>query len=120
MSQFRDLIEEDAQGVFLNTDEFADSITHRPLRNAANDHAVTAVVSYEDPQPEHDGGVGKLVRGKLEIAASVAVTDQDQWVIDGTVWQTSENGVGEAQAGMRRILIQRTSIERRTGGRRPQ
>lgn len=94
---------------------FGDEITHRPLGDDANDAAVTAVVTWDSPAENSDGGKGTRVSGRLDVAGGLAVDVRDQWVIGSETYQTMT--VGEAQGGLRLVTIQRTTIERRTKAR---
>lgn len=109
------LIESQAETVFLNADHFAEEVTHRPLGDDARDAAVIANVVWEEPVTNADGGKGQLLRGRLDVAGSLAVGPTDQWVIDGRLYQTRV--VGEPQGGLRPVLVQRITTERRTKAR---
>lgn len=94
---------------------FGDEITHRPLGHDGNDAAVAAIVEWEQPAENSDGGVGNKLKGRLDVAGELAVDPTDQWVIDGELYQTLK--VGNPQGGLRPVWIQRTTIQRRASAR---
>ena len=96
-------------------ESFGDTVTHRPLGDDANDAAVVAMVAWDDPAEHADGGKGTNLAGRLDVAGELTVDVRDQWVIDGRLYQTVE--VGEPQGGLRRVMIRRTTSERRTRAR---
>ena len=110
-----DLIAADASAVFLNTEDFAETVTHRPLGNDGDDVAVTAIVVWDKAGENGDGGKGTKLSGRLDVAGSLAVAETDQWVVGGVLYQTLS--IGEPQGGLRMVMIQRTKIERRTKAR---
>lgn len=91
-----DQIAADVADVLLNTEEHAESVTHRPLGNAAADAAVTAVVQFDEPQIEHDRGRKVLQRGVLFVADSLALAETDRWRIRGKFYDIERIGVAEA------------------------
>ena len=113
--RLNELIESQAETVFLNTDHFAEEVTHRPLGDDARDAAVIANVVWEEPQENAEGGQGQKLRGRLDVAATLTIEPADQWVIDGRLYQTRI--VGEPQGGLRPVMVQRTTIQRRTSAR---
>lgn len=106
----------DVSAVFLDTDEFASSVTHRPLGVSADDVAVTAIVEldFEDgsglagasgePHETQDGE--RDVRyAAIEISTSVSHDYRDQWVISSEVWHAVR--VLSRDDDMQRILLRR-------------
>lgn len=86
----------DVSSVFLETDDFATSVTQYPLGVVANAVTLTAVFDQDDDngQPGHDSMFGnRLMRqARLELAATVTVTcgethrERDTFLIAGILW----------------------------------
>lgn len=115
MATLSEQIAAHATTVFLDTDHFAEQVTHRPLGDDAGDVAVVANVVWKDPADNPDGGTGQKLEGTLDVAGSLTLDERDQWVIGGVLYQTRL--VGEPQGGLRRVMIQRTKIQRRASAR---
>lgn len=113
--RLNELIESQATTVFLNTDQFAEEVTHRPLGDDARDAAVIANVVWEQTAENQDGGVGNRLKGQLDVAGELAVDPTDRWVIDGEEYQTLT--VGNPQGGLRQVTVQRITTQRRTKAR---
>lgn len=113
--RLNDLIHSQASTVFLNTEHFAETVTHRPLGDDAFDAAVVANVVWEEPAENADGGQGQKLRGRLDVPSCLALDVRDQWLIEGRLYQTRL--VGEAQGGLQAVLVQRTTIQRRGSAR---
>lgn len=112
MPTLKDLIESQATSVFLNTDHFAEDVTHRPLGNAANDQAIT--VSWVEQAPERSTVRGEetVRRVELDVAASLSVDGSDLWIKDSETWAVKAIQ-GEA-GGLRRIILERHDTETRS------
>lgn len=103
-----DLIEADTSGVFLNTNDFAESITHRPAGNSDNDTPRT-VVFIEDSRvkiEDHPKGKRYFRNATIRIASSVTVTKKDEWIRNSEKWQTVVDG--RVIDGMKQVLVTRT------------
>lgn len=113
---FKDLIEEHVTTVFLNTDQFADSITRRPLGVSADDVAVDAIFEEMPQSKNFEGGEQVERTAHLHIDVSTVVDESDEWVIDSVVWQTVKPG--RVENGFRIVTIQRNNYKNRrmTGG----
>lgn len=107
----KSLIESHATSVFLNTDHFAESVTHRPLGVTANDATVTAIVEWDEPSVETSHGREVRQSGKLSVADSVSCSVKDHWVVDSVTYQATS--VRPAQGGLQIVTIQAHDIEAR-------
>lgn len=110
-----DLIEADTSGVFLNTNDFAESITHRPAGVSANDTART-VVFIEDSRvkiEDHPKGKRYVRNATIRIASSVTVTKKDEWIVNSETWQTVADG--RDIDGMKQVLVTRTESVKTEG-----
>lgn len=110
-----DLIESDMDDVFLDTDDFAVTITRYPSGDTDSGESVTAVFSeFATGTAQHrDYSRGKeTVRvGKLTVKSDQTVTQSDQWLINSELWQTLE--IPGANFGAREIMLQRNDIQSR-------
>lgn len=103
-----DLIDADVSGVILNTNDFAESITHRPADDSDNDTART-VVFIEDsrvPVVDHPKGKRYVRNATIRIASSVTVTKKDTWIRNSEKWQTVADG--RVVNGLKQVLVTRT------------
>ena len=118
----KDLMAADVSGVFLNTSDFAETITHRPGGVAASDTPVTVVFE----QSEGDGanrkddstGEARVSTATIWAATSLGVAATDQFVRNSEVWSVLT--VSPNEEGMQRCMVQRVSEDRvtRMRGRR--
>lgn len=108
----------DATTVFLNTSDFAQSITHRPLGIKADDATITAIVDLDDETgmnqaPPVDSPFGtQIVRiGYIEVLSTVTVTcaEQEQWrdqfVIGGELWVAYRIMGRDGITGLQRVCV---------------
>ena len=95
----------DATEVFLDlTEGFAESLTHRPLNNSANNVAVTGVFAEQEPSPRFDEQGDEVERtATIEIDDSVSVDMRDRWIRNSIIWAPS--AISVAQGGMRRVEL---------------
>ena len=115
------LIAADATDVFLDTSDFARSISRNPAGVTGSAVTLTAIVFLDD-ESGLQGSVldteegRKLERwGRLEIseATTVLVTERpegrDTWTIDGKIWNTVrvEARDGYTLSGLQTVIIQR-------------
>jgi len=110
------LIESQATTVFLNTNEFANSVIQRPKGVAADATTVTAVVEHLPTENVTERGHGFSRRAILHLAESVAVDDRDRWSINNQWWETER--VDEPEGGLRRVHVTRTDKHAATSGDR--
>lgn len=112
------LITSDVSGVFLNTDDFAETVTHWPLGVSANAASVTAVFiegqgGSEDPRRDLSRGEEVVHRARLYVPSGTSTDERDIWVVNSVQWQTL--AVGPTEGGMTTVQLQRNDRERRTG-----
>lgn len=102
---FQDDLEDDVENVFLNEDEFADSVTQYPQGVVANETPITAVVSLKPREKELERGEGYVVRGTLDVGAGVTLNARDAWSINGNRYETK--AIDEERLGMITVHIYR-------------
>ena len=102
----------EASTVFLNTDEFAESITHYP-GGGNSGSPVTAIVTYDETSKE-GGNLNEVHRsaGFLCVGSDVSMSSQDRVTIGDADYQVTK--VDPVQAGMRKVYFQGHDFERRT------
>jgi len=109
-----DLIIEDVGEVFLQTDDFAETVMRYPLGQPAAAEQVTAIFveDRESGSNEVDGdGVtpegprGERIRssGRLYVSVDVPVDDRDRYLIAGVVWSVKRQM--SVDEGMREVLL---------------
>jgi hypothetical protein len=105
----------DVSGVFLNTSDFAESITHRPGGVSANDTAVTVVFIPDEGttanRKDSSTGEARVSTATIHAATTLAVAAADQFVRNSEVW--SVLAIGPDESGMQMIKIQRVDEDRR-------
>lgn len=89
----RDLITADVTGVFLNTDDFATTATHRP---GLDDTSVTGVFIEAEV-------VDTVRRGVFKVASTVTVLNGDKWRINSRNWRTIHIDLDEF--GMQTVYV---------------
>ena len=116
----------DASAVFLDTDEFAESISWYPKGVLGDLETITAIVTRdheEGTREAHGDGVvndeqeaGRTIRTSLviEVLATVAITDPpedmrpDLFAIDGKTWALKR--VLGRDDGLQTLLVVRTDV----------
>lgn len=102
----------DVASVFLNTDDFAESVTH--VREGQRERATPAAITVWDiPDPRNTETRDAKLRGTLHIAESVVVAMSDLWTIGGVIYATI--GLGDPEHGMREVRIERRQGDIRRG-----
>ena len=102
-----DQIDADVADVFLNTNEHAESVTHRPLGNASNDASVAALIWMDEPEIQNTNGRATVQRGYLDVSSTLSLNESDRWEIRGR-WYDTET-VSTPDTGMVRVAV----VERR-------
>jgi hypothetical protein len=109
-----DLIIDDVDDVFLQTDDFAEAVIRYPLGNPAAAEQITGIF-IEDREPgsnevDGDGVVpegprGERIRnsGKLYVKADTPVDDRDRYFINSVVWSVKRSV--STDEGMRELLL---------------
>lgn len=106
----------DVSAVLLNTDEIAESWTHRPLGVAANDTAVTVVPNEPDADRRTDHGRHVEHERVIYLASGVSCDTADQWLdADSVKYETLS--VGHVEAGLRKLKLRRMDDESINDGR---
>ena len=113
----RDEIDADAEGVFLNEDDFAESITHWPAGNSGAAAVVTAIVFLDDTEKVTESGKKFATKGTIHVSSGTTLTHDDVWVINSVNYQTI--AVSTPQGGLTEIEIKHvqkkhTTLNRRT------
>lgn len=108
----KSLIQADVSTVFLNTDEFATTSTHRP---GLDDASVTGVFIESEV-------LDTVRRAVWRVSSSVNVLKHDKWRIDGKNWRTIH--VELAEFGMQTVhlferLETKITIKERSWGKSP-
>jgi hypothetical protein len=115
----KSLINTHAEAVFLNNDHFAETVTHRPQGNSANDAPVAAVFEEKEPRPTDNENSHWIERvAMLTVSASLTLKTSDQWIIgEGSVeWQTMS--ISTEELGLITVMIQRRDNVRTFRGAR--
>ena len=108
------LIESQATSVFLNTDHFAEEVTHRPLGQAGDDVSRTVVWIEQDPDRSTVRGEETVRRVQMHIAEAVAVDVRDLWIRSSEVWATK--AIQGVAGGLRMLTLERRDTETRSRG----
>jgi len=98
----------DATAVFLNTNDFARTVSRLPGGEGSGVSVVAIIDDMGDGGLEMETASGVMVQRtmRLEVAESQAVTYDDQWVIDGERWETI--GCPPGRDGIRVVTVRRT------------
>lgn len=102
---FRDMIEQDADQIFFNTDEFAETVVHWPAGEAGSAVNITAVFIPEESRRELQRGYEVVRPAMLWVDNSVSVTSQDVYVVGGICYQVIR--FDAVEYGARRVELQR-------------
>ena len=100
----------DIAGVFLNTDEHADSITRYIQGSESNTESVDAVFDEKDSSRDEQRGEDNVRRACLYLDPDQETTVDDGWLIEGNRWETVSEG---SDGGMKVVQIQRVDEQRR-------
>ena len=109
----KDLIESDVQDVFLDTDEFAETVTRYSSGTGAG-VSVTAIVTLDDGEVDTSSGTTHVHNGYCDVPEATIVNVKDSFTIRGNATQVTK--VREADSGMKRFWFERVSYENRTHG----
>lgn len=102
----------DVTSVFLNTDDFAESVTL--LRSDGSVETVTAIVHYMETQTDGKKGLSHQTPAKVEFAESVTVDTTDCVFLNDVKYPIVH--VEPAVAGFKRSHTQHSKSEYRTVG----
>lgn len=105
----------DAADVFLNTDDLAEAVLHRPLNVAADDETVDVIFHENDPQATSTRGIGVRRTAKLICSSSVSVSVKDRWQRNSEWWAAT--AVRGAESGMIEVSLVLIEDELRSGMR---
>ena len=109
----KDLIESDVQDVFLNTDEFAETVTFRT--DAGGAVSVTGIVGLDEPLRDTEAFRPTIYTGSVSISEadrSELLTKPNELLTvetHGYTWRVVD--VGVVRSGMFEVAIQRESSE---------
>lgn len=113
----REQIGDEVAAVFLDTDEFAQSVEHWPLGREADKATISAVVDLDmegSSSGIDDADGSRIVRaGELELASTVVVTcnergnQRDLFLIDGELWTAVRVLGRDGIPGMQTVAIER-------------
>lgn len=102
-----DLMTADVSSVFLNTEDFAEGVTHWPAGDSGIAATVTALF-FEIPRIEVKEDRGKKIirRAVIQIASSTTVAKKDVWFRNSERWETVTTG--NVENGLLRVHLTRT------------
>jgi len=83
----KSLIEADVASVFLNTDEFAETVTRLIGGDAGHTQLITAVVTLDQPTFERSRGRGYETRSTMMIDDASAIATGDAVLIRGVRYE---------------------------------
>ena len=78
----------DVSAVFLETDDFAETILHYPLGQEDRAVQVTALVTWGQEQEEFSRGRATTRRGEIFIASGTTISVKDAWRIGNLRYDT--------------------------------
>lgn len=111
----------DVSTVFLNADEFAESVTRHVagVADAGTDVAATGIFIEDAADRSYETG-DKITRtATLQIAETVSITDRDAWTIRSQRWETQKGEYGpRVDGGMRTIRLERVEKIQTSRGER--
>lgn len=113
----KDEINADAAEVFLEVDDFAESVIHWPSGESGSAAPVTALVFWDDAEKVTQGGKKFPVNGTLHVSSGLTLSDDDVWVIGGINYQAVT--VGQPAGGLVEVEVKyvqkkHTTLNRRT------
>lgn len=92
-------IQSDVSDVFLNTSDFAESVTRYPLGATGSPESVTAVFAERDASQDTTRGDDNNRTATIHVASSVDADPRDTWLINSEVWETTAvKGSGDGMA----------------------
>lgn len=108
----------DATDVFLNTEDFAEAVTHITYGGTATSRTAIFFRDTEQDDPftnrddlresgsavRDDRGIRIRKQGILELPTSVAVDDRDTFIIDGTTWSVVRIANGR-DSGLQSVMV---------------
>lgn len=100
----RELMEGHAATVFLNTDHFAEGVTHIA---GGSTETVSAVVTIDPPAVSKDRGDGRVFTPSIQVLGTVDVTLASQWRVRGAVYGTEKIAPTD-EAGMRMVELKKS------------
>ena len=111
----RDLIAADVSAVFLNLNDFGQTVKRWPAGNSGSQANVVGVWEPDtDGQRFADRDMEQLAyTGTLWLAEATPVHADDVWVIDDVKYATQVNG--EIEEGLRRVTVKR--VDKQTTSR---
>lgn len=114
-------IEADVSSVFLNTDEFAESVTRHVagIADAETDVSATGVFIEDAADRQYETGDQIVRMATLQIAETVTVADRDAWTIRSQRWDICNGEYGQrVDGGMRTIRLKRVEKIQTSRGER--
>lgn len=100
----------DISDVFMQVDDFAETVVRQVSGNPASTESQTAVVLFDDSMIDRNRGKGQLTDGSLEIAESATVTKDDSYLIEDVRYEVVL--VHPAVHGMKKVDLRRYAAER--------
>lgn len=109
----------DATAVFLNTSDFAKTISRNPAGVTASAVSTTAIVELDDEESqqgmeiETEHGKRIIRHGRLELSTSITVLvtesgrDCDTFTIDGSLWTAIRIEGRDGITGLQTVIIRR-------------
>lgn len=107
-------MESDVDEVFLNTDEFGESLTHWPRGEVGYEATVTAIFEEMDPADHNDRGKATERRAKLTVSSSVDVDVRDRWRRGEEEWWNAFR-ISTDIHGVHYVWVRRVDDEIRSG-----
>ena len=89
--------------VFLNVDDFAETVTRHIAGNNADTETFPGVITWVTTQEEYSRGRANMRTGEMMVSDSVTVTVKDALVIDG--YETQIVAVGPVQDGAYMVTV---------------
>lgn len=99
-----DQIAADVGGVFLNEDDFAETVTHYPAGDSEAEADVIGVFAEQTMSRETERGEQRKRTAELTVASGLTLHRKDLWSIRGETWSTVT--WGDDGPGMVKIELQ--------------
>lgn len=103
MPSLSELMVSDVSEVFLNTDDFAETVIQEREGKRGKEQP-TAITVWDIPDQRSTGTRDAKLRGSLHLSSSVVVAMSDKWQIDGRTYCTI--GIGDPEHGMREVRVE--------------